>query len=73
MTGQIKQTLLLRATKLLHGKEKLADALGVPEALLDAWMSGAVEMPDVKMPRLSAILTQAGDQTHGGFGSRRRP
>jgi hypothetical protein len=67
MTTNIKQTLLLRAAKLLHGKEKLAEALRVPEVLLDAWMSGAVEMPDVKMPRLSAILTKAGDQTRGGF------
>ncbi|HVI70212.1 MAG TPA: hypothetical protein VM656_01840 [Pyrinomonadaceae bacterium] len=67
MTSNIKQTLLLRAAKLLHGKEKLAEALRVPEALLDAWMSGAVEMPDVKMPRLSAILAKGGDQTHGGF------
>lgn len=66
MTINIKQTLLLRAAKLLHGKEKLADALGVPELLLDAWMSGAVDMPDVKMPRLSAILNKAGDQTRGG-------
>jgi hypothetical protein len=67
MTSNIKQTLLLRAATLLHGKEKLAKALRVPEALLDAWMSGAVEMPDVKMPRLSAILAKGGDQTHGGF------
>jgi hypothetical protein len=67
MTFNIKQTLLLRATKLLHGKDRLAVALNVPEPLLDAWMSGAVEMPDVKMPRLSAILTKGGDQTHGGF------
>jgi hypothetical protein len=67
MTSNIKQTLLLRAANLLHGKEKLAEALRVPEALLDAWMSGAVEMPDVKMPRLSAILAKGGDQTHGGF------
>jgi hypothetical protein len=67
MTSNIKQTLLHRAAKLLHGKDKLAEALRVPEALLDAWMSGAVEMPDVKMPRLSAILRKGGDQTHGGF------
>ena len=67
MTSNIKQTLLIRAAKLLHGKDKLAEALRVPEALLDAWMSGAVEMPEVKMPRLSAILEKGGDQTHGGF------
>jgi len=67
MTLNIKQTLLIRAAKLLHGKEKLAEALRVPEALLDAWISGVVEMPDVKMPRLSAILVKAGDQTRGGF------
>jgi DNA-binding transcriptional regulator YdaS (Cro superfamily) len=66
MTLNIKQTLLLRAAKLLHGKEKLADALGIPEPLLDAWISGAVDMPDVRMPRLSAILNKAGDQTRGG-------
>jgi hypothetical protein len=67
MTLNIKQTLLLRAAKLLHGKDKLAVALKVPEPLLDAWMSGAVDMPDVKMPRLSTILNKAGDQTRGGF------
>jgi hypothetical protein len=66
MTFNIKQTLLLRA-KLLHGNDKLAEALRVPEALLDAWMSGAVDMPEVKVPRLSAILNKAGDQTRGGF------
>jgi len=62
----VKQTLLHRAAKLLRGKEKLAVALDVPEPLLDAWMSGAVDMLDVKMPRLSAILNKAGDQTRGG-------
>jgi hypothetical protein len=67
MIPNLKQTLLMRAAKLLHGKEKLAVALKVPEPLLDAWMSGAVEMPDIKMPRLSAILNKAGDQTRGGF------
>jgi hypothetical protein len=67
MTLNIKQTLLQRAAKLLHGKDKLAQALDVPESLLDAWMSGAVDMPEVKMPRLSAILNKAGDQTRGGI------
>src|SRR5688500_18238196 len=67
MASNIKQTLLLRAAKLLHGKKKLAEALRVPEALLEAWMSGAVEMPDVKTPRLAAIVEKGGDQSHGGF------
>jgi len=61
----IKQTLLQRAAKLLRGKDKLAVQLDVLEPLLDAWMDGTVEMPDVKMPRLSAILNKAGDQTRG--------
>jgi len=61
----IKQTLLHRAAKLLRGKDKLAVQLDVLEPLLDAWMEGTVEMPDVKMPRLSAILSKAGDQTQG--------
>jgi len=61
----IKQTLLQRAAKLLRGKDKLAVQLDVLEPLLDAWMEGTVEMPDVKMPRLSAILSKAGDQTRG--------
>jgi len=61
----IKQTLLHRAAKLLRGKNKLAVQLDVLEPLLDAWMEGTVEMPDVKMPRLSAILSKAGDQTRG--------
>ena len=66
MTLSVKQTLLHRAAKLLRGKDKLAVALDVPEPLLDAWMSGVVDMPEVKMPRLSAILNKAGDQTRGG-------
>jgi hypothetical protein len=61
----IKQTLLHRAAKLLRGKDKLAIQLDVPEPLLDAWMDGIVDMPDVKMPRLSAILSNAADQTRG--------
>ena len=66
MTINIKQTLLLRAVKLLHGKEKLAGALGVSEPTLDGWISGTVEMPELMLPRLSAILNKAGDQTRGG-------
>jgi len=61
----IKQTLLQRAAKLRRGKDKLAVQLDVLEPLLDAWMEGTVEMPDVKMPRLSASLSKAGDQTRG--------
>jgi DNA-binding transcriptional regulator YdaS (Cro superfamily) len=67
MTTNMKQTLLLRAEKLLHGRDKLAETLGVTEPLLDAWMSGAVDMPEEKMPRLSAVLAKAGDQTARGF------
>jgi DNA-binding transcriptional regulator YdaS (Cro superfamily) len=66
MTLSIKQTLLHRAAKLLGGKDKLAVRLEVPEPLLDAWMDGTVSMPDGKMPRLSAILNKAADQTRGG-------
>jgi hypothetical protein len=65
MTLSIKQTLLHRAAKLLRGKDKLAVQLNVLEPLLDAWMDGAVDMPDTKMPRLAAILSKAGDQTQG--------
>jgi len=61
----IKTTLLQRAAKLL-GKDKLAVLMNVPEELLDAWMSGAVDMPDSRLPRLSAILTKAADKTRGG-------
>jgi hypothetical protein len=66
MTINIKQTLLPRAVKLLHGKEKLAGVSGVSEPTLDAWVSGAVEMPELMPPRPSAILNKAGDQTRGG-------
>ena len=62
-----KPTLLQRAAKLLGGKDKLAGLLDVPVELLDAWMSGAVDMPDSKLPRLSAILAKAADQTRGGI------
>ena len=54
-------------TRLLGGKEKLAELLSVPVELLEAWMSGAVDMPDSKLPRLSAILTKAADKTRGGI------
>ena len=60
----IKATLLQRAAKFL-GKEKLAVRLNVPEELLDAWMSGMVDMPDSRLPRLSAILSKEADQTRG--------
>ena len=62
-----KPTLLQRAARLLGGKEKLAGLLDVPVELLDAWMSGAVDMPDTKLPRLSAILNKAADKTRGGI------
>ena len=67
MAMTFKQTMLHRAAKLLHGKDKLAVRLNVLEQLLDAWMDGSVEMPDVKMPRLAAILNEAGDQTREGY------
>ena len=60
----IKAMLLQRAAKFL-GKEKLAVRLNVPVELLDAWMSGMVDMPESKLPRLSAILTKEADQTRG--------
>lgn len=66
MMLNLKQTLLQRAAKLLHGKDKLALELAVPEPMLDAWMDGSVDMPDSRMPKLSAILARAGDQTRGG-------
>jgi len=65
MALSVKQTLLHRAAKLLRGKDTLAVRLDVPEQLLDAWMAGTVDMPEVKMPRLAAILNEAGDQTRG--------
>ena len=67
MALTFKQTMLHRAAKLLRGKDKLAVRLNVLEELLDAWMDGSVEMPDLKMPRLAAILKEAGDQTREGY------
>ena len=66
MTLNFKPTLLERAARLLGGKEKLAALLDVPVELLDAWISGAVDMPNSKLPRLSAILVKAADKTRGG-------
>jgi hypothetical protein len=60
----IKATLLQRAAGFL-GKEKLAVRLNVPVELLDAWMSGMVDMPDSKLPRLSAILSKEADKPRG--------
>jgi hypothetical protein len=68
MSLSVKQTLLQRAAKLVGGPEELATRLNVPLELLQAWMDGLVDMPDVKMPRLSIILQKASDQTHGGGG-----
>jgi hypothetical protein len=62
----VKQTLLHRAAKLVGGPEKLAIRLNAPLELLQVWMDGVVDMPDVKMPRLSAILQKESDKTHGG-------
>ena len=67
MALNFKPTLLERAARLLGGKEKLAELLEVPVELLDAWMSGAVDMPASKLPRLSAILNKAADKTRGGI------
>jgi hypothetical protein len=64
MSLGLKQTLLHRAAKLVGGTENLATRLNVPVELLQAWMDGLVDMPDLKMPRLSAILKKASDQTH---------
>jgi hypothetical protein len=65
MSVGLKQTLLHRAAKLVGGPGNLATRLNVPLELLQAWMDGVVDMPDVRMPRLSAILKKASDQTHG--------
>jgi len=65
--GLLQQTLLQRAAKLVGGPDKLATHLSVPLELLEAWMGGVVDMPEAKMPRLSAILQKAADKTHGGY------
>jgi hypothetical protein len=66
MSLGLKQTLLHRAAKLVGGPDTLATRLNVPVELLQAWMDGVVDMPETKMPRLSAILQKESDKTHWG-------
>jgi hypothetical protein len=50
-----KQQMLRRAVRDV-GRTQLADALGVPPPLLDAWVEGKASMPDGKLVLLSGIL-----------------
>jgi DNA-binding transcriptional regulator YdaS (Cro superfamily) len=50
-----KKTLLQRASTLL-GRDDLARRLGVPPALLEAWIAGDATMPDGQLLNLSRVL-----------------
>jgi hypothetical protein len=61
MTLSIKQTLLQRAAQLM-GKHDLAGSLGVPDALLEAWMTGQASMPDSKLRILTDLLNKGPEE-----------
>ena len=52
-----KQELLRKAVRLI-GRDELAQKLGVPTHLLDAWMNGQASMPDRKLVQLANVLDQ---------------
>jgi len=52
-----RQELLRKAVRLI-GREELAEKLGVPMHLLDAWINGQASMPDRKLVQLAKVLDQ---------------
>ena len=52
-----RRELLRKAVKLI-GQEELAEKLGVPTHLLEAWMNGKASMPDRKLVQLANVLDQ---------------
>lgn len=52
-----RQDLLRKAVTLI-GREELAEKLGVPTHLLDAWIDGKASMPDRKLVQLANVLDQ---------------
>jgi DNA-binding response OmpR family regulator len=55
------QELVSRAAELV-GREKLAQQLDVPQALLQQWIDGAAKMPDRKLFALAAILVKVAER-----------
>lgn len=56
-----KKTLLQRASTLL-GRDELARRLGVPPALLEAWIAGDATMPDGQLLNLSRVLERVASE-----------
>ena len=54
------QQLVIRAAELV-GREKLAEQLGVPEALLEQWIIGEAKMPERKLFVLAAVLVKVAE------------
>ena len=62
-SGHAKKHNILRRAQELIGREQLASRLGIPEAVLDAWVRGDATMPDGKLLDLAAALAEiAGTQ-----------
>lgn len=60
MSGRPPSPLVRRALAAAEkrlGIQGLCDRLGAPEALVRAWQSGAIEMPDKDFLRLIDIVT----------------
>jgi len=55
-----KQHLLKRAAARI-GQQELAERLGVPSTLLDAWLRGLASMPDRKLLKLADVIEGIGD------------
>ena len=57
MEKTAKQQLVRRCADLM-GREQLALRLGIPTALLDAWIRGEVTMPNAQLLPLATSLNQ---------------
>jgi hypothetical protein len=57
MEKTAKQELVRRCADLI-GREQLAARLGIPTALLDAWIRGEVTMPNAQLLPLATSLNQ---------------
>ena len=55
MANSKKQEIVRGAVELV-GKAELAEQLGIPAWVIDAWLTGDAEMPDSKLMDLASFL-----------------
>lgn len=65
MEKTAKQELVRRCADLI-GREQLAARLGIPTALLDAWIRGEVTMPNGQLLPLATSLNQLAKEPDAG-------